>query len=94
MALIVNETNMTVTPVFLQDLKVKTTALGGAQLLSNTTPNNFFFSTGISTAVPAEALEISPTLNAPTGAVIMNVQASSYAYRGWQMPNLYNPPVL
>jgi len=94
MALIVNETNMTVTPVLLQDLGVKTTALGGAQLLSNTTPNNFFFATGINTAVPAEALEISPISNATTGTLILNVQGSSYSYRGWQMPNLYTPPVL
>ena len=91
MALIVDETTMTVTPVLLQDLGVKTTALGGAGLLSN---GNYFYATGINTAIPAEAIEIQPTAGAITGTVVMNVKGSSYSYRGWQMPNLYTPPAL
>jgi len=91
MALMVNEATMTVTPVLSQDLGVKTTALGGAGLLSNM---NYFFSTGINTAVAAEAIEIAPTAGHVTGTVVTNVQGSSYNYRGWQMPNLYNPPSL
>jgi arylsulfate sulfotransferase len=91
MALIVDEATFTAKPVLLQDLKVKTTALGGAGLLSN---NNYFFATGINTAVPTEGIEILPTKGEATGTVIMNVQGSSYSYRGWQMPNLYTPPDL
>ena len=91
MALMVDESTMTVTPVLLQDLGVKTTALGGAGLLSN---GNYFFATGINTAVPAEGIEIAPTPGGTTGPVVANVQGSSYSYRGWQMPNLYTPPVL
>jgi hypothetical protein len=94
MALFVDETNMTVTPVLLQDLGVKATALGGAQLLMNTTPYNFFFGTGLNPSVPAEAIEIASTPGAITGTVIVNLQASDYSYRGWQMPNLYTLPPL
>jgi hypothetical protein len=91
MALIVDEAALKVTPVLLQDLEVKTTALGGAGLLSNM---DYFFATGINTAVPSEAIEISPTAGRIKGSVVVNVQGSSYSYRGWQMPNLYNPPNL
>jgi hypothetical protein len=94
MALIVDQATMTVLPVFLQDLGVKATALGSAQLLMNTTPNNYAIGTGLNPAVPAEALEISPTTGAVTGTVVLNVQGSSYSYRTWQMPNLYSPPIL
>jgi hypothetical protein len=91
MALIVDEAAGTVTPVLLQNLGVKATALGGAGLLSNM---SYFFATGINTATPAEAIEISPTSGSATGTVVLNVEGSSYSYRGWQMPNLYNPPNL
>jgi len=91
MALSVDEATWEVTPVLSQDLGVQTTALGGANLLSNM---NYFFSTGINTATPAEAIEIQPTAGQITGTVVLNVEGSSYAYRGWQMPNLYNPPNL
>lgn len=94
MALIVDETNMKVTPVLLQDLGVKTTALGSAELLLNTTPYSYSFGTGLNTTVPVETIEISPTTGATTGTVMLNVEGSAYAYRSWQMPNLYSPPVL
>jgi len=94
MALIVDETQMKVTPVLLQDLGVKTMSLGSAQLLSNTTPNNYFFGTGLNPTAPAEAIVISPTPGATTSTVILNIQGSSYSYRAWQMPNLYNAPAL
>jgi hypothetical protein len=87
MALIVDEASMTVTPVMLQNLAVKGTALGGAGLLSN---GNFFFESGIT---PTQAIEIQPTTSV-YGSQVMNVQATGYSYRGWQMPNLYNPPPL
>jgi len=87
MALMVDETNMKVTPVMLQDLGVKTTALGGAGLLSN---GNFLFQTGLPNT---QAIEMQPTTT-PLGSQVMNVGSVDYSYRGWQMPNLYNPPVL
>jgi hypothetical protein len=77
-----------VTPVLLQNLGVKTTALGGAGVLSN---GNYTFQSGLPTT---EAIEISASPNKTTGAVILNVGTVDYSYRGWQMPNLYNPPVL
>jgi hypothetical protein len=91
MALSVNESTWVVTPVLSQNLGVKTTALGGANLLSNM---NYYFSTGINSAVPTEGIEIEPTSGQVTGTVVLNMEGSSYAYRGWQMPNLYNPPNL
>src|SRR5579871_3125444 len=77
MALMVDESAMSVTPVLLQDLGVKTTALGGAGLLSN---GNYSFSTGINTAIPAEILEIEPMSGKTTGPVVANVEGSSYSY--------------
>ena len=87
MALMVNETNMTVTPVLLQDLGVQTTALGSAGWLSN---GNYYFQTGL----PAtEGVEITPT-GGVSGGQVLNLGTVDYSYRGWQMPNLYNPPAL
>jgi arylsulfate sulfotransferase len=94
MALIVDEATLTVTPVLLQDLGVKTTALGSAGLLLNTTPYNYAFGTGLLSAVPTESIEINPTAGATTGTVVLNVQGSSYSFRSWQLPNLYSPPPL
>jgi hypothetical protein len=87
MALIVDEASMTVTPVMLQNLLVKSTALGGAGLLSN---GNFFFQSGIPST---QAIEMQPTTSV-YGSQAMNVGSVDYSFRGWQMPNLYNPPVL
>lgn len=94
MALMVNEAAMTVTPVLMQDLGIKTTALGSAGLLMNTTPNHYAFGTGLYTTVPTESLELSPTPNTISATTILNVHGSSYSYRSWQMPNLYNTPAL
>lgn len=88
MALIVDETNMTVTPVLMQNLGVNANALGGAQILTN---GNFFFSTGIQ---PTQAIEIQPSAGMITGTQILNLESVDYAYRAWQMPDLYNPPAL
>jgi len=85
---------MTVTPVLMQDLGIKTTALGSAGLLMNTTPNHYAFGTGLYTTIPTESLELSPTPNTISATTILNVHGSSYSYRSWQMPNLYNTPAL
>lgn len=87
MALIVDETHMVVTPVLSQDLGVKTTALGGAGLLSN---GNFSFQTGLPNTQAIE-MKISTGVS---GTQVMNVESVDYSYRGWQMPNLYTPPNL
>ncbi len=78
---------MTVTPAILQPLGQASTALGGAELLPN---NDYFFQTGLP---ETQAIELAPTTGV-AGTQILNVQASSYSYRGWQMLSLYSPPVL
>ena len=88
MALIVDETNWKVTPVLLQDLGVRTTALGSAQVLST---GAYSFQTGLPSS---QAIEITPAIGHTTGTVSANVGSIDYSYRGWQMPNLYTPPVL
>jgi len=87
MALIMDDRNLSVTPVLLEDLGTPSTALGAAQLLSN---GDYFFQTGIPST---QAIEIKPTTSV-LGSQVMNVGTVDYSYRGWQMPNLYNPPVL
>ena len=87
MALFVDETKMTVTPVLLQDLGVRTTALGGAGFLSN---GNYYFQSGLPTT---EGIELMPS-GGVSGSTVLNVGSVDYSYRGWQMPNLYNPPPL
>jgi len=88
LALIVDEASWTVTPVLLQDLGVKTTALGAAGLLSN---GNYSFQTGLPST---QAFEISPNPGTTTGTVVLNIGSVDYSYRAWQMPSLYMPPVL
>lgn len=90
MAFIMDETNMTVTPVLSQGLGYFSYALGSAQLLSN---GNYFFLNGLvtpPTPAVAHAVEVLPT-SGTAGSVIWNLQ-SSKAYRAWLMPNLYLPP--
>ncbi len=87
MALIVDETSMTVTPVLLQDLGTPSTALGGAQVLSN---GNYFFQSGLPST---QAIELKPSTGV-AATQVLNVGSVDYSYRGWQMPNLYNPPAL
>ena len=87
MALIVNESAMTVTPVISQDLGVKTTALGGAGFLTN---GNYSFQSGLPIT---QSFELQPSTGV-LGTTVMNVASVDYSYRGWQMPSLYNPPAL
>jgi hypothetical protein len=82
-------TQGTVGPVLSQGLGMQSTALGGAQTLTN---GNYFFQSGISN-VNTQAIEILPG-TPPTGTQVMNLQSVDYSYRGWQMPNLYSVPTL
>jgi len=81
----------TVVPIISQGVGLQSTALGGAQTLSN---GNYFFQSGISETV-TQAIEYLPVVSVPpTATQVMNVTSVDYSYRGWQMPNLYNPPTL
>lgn len=93
MALTINETNMTVTPVLSQDLASYSPANGSAQLLSN---GNFFYLSGVvlfnlNTDV-SNSVEIAPTTGSDTGTVVFNIQGPE-AYRAWRMPSMYTPPI-
>jgi hypothetical protein len=87
MALIVDEAKMKVRPVMLQDLGTPSTSLGAAQLLSN---GNYYFQPGIP---DNQAIEMQPTTSV-FGSQVMNLGSGDYSERSWQMPNLYNPPVM
>jgi hypothetical protein len=93
MALTIDETSMQVTPVLSADLGVYSDALGSAQLLSD---GSYFFLAGTVVVtlnnVDADSIEILPTPGTDTGTQVLNLQSPQH-YRGWQMPNLYNPPI-
>jgi hypothetical protein len=96
MALTVDESTMTVTPVVSFDLGGYSAAMGSAQLLGN---GNYFFENPIVFVLSQNAtfgysMEIAPTPAAPQEGpadVLMDVAGPQH-YRGWQMPNLYAPP--
>src|ERR1700722_838920 len=92
MALTVDETAMSVTPVLRADLSVYSDALGSGQLLSD---GSYFFLAGTVVVtlskVEAYSIEILPTAGTDTGTQVLNLQSPQH-YRGWQMPSLYNPP--
>jgi hypothetical protein len=94
MALTVDESAMTVTPVVSIDMGAYSQAMGSAELLSN---GNYFFLNPI-VILEDGALgfseEIEPTNPAPQvgpAVVVMDV-AGPQQYRAWQMPSLYAPP--
>ena len=96
MALTVDESTMTVTPVVSFDLGGYSAAMGSAQLLGN---GDYFFENPIvfvlsQSATFGYSMEIAPTPAAPQEGpadVLMDVAGPQH-YRGWQMPNLYAPP--
>ena len=89
----VDETSMQVTPVLSQDLGYFGTAMGSAQLLEN---GNYFFLPAFVIAstrhVYSYAMEILPTAGTVNGTPALNIQ-SAEAYRAWQMPSMYVPPI-
>jgi arylsulfate sulfotransferase len=93
MALTIDETQMQVTPVLSDDLGVFSTAGGSAQLLSG---GNYFFMPAVVlvnlNTQDSFCIEILPTSGTITGTQVLNVQGPG-GYRGWQMPNMYSPPI-
>jgi arylsulfate sulfotransferase len=95
MALTVDESTMTVTPVVSFDLGTYSSAMGSAQLLAN---GNYFFENPLvietGGGVVSYSVEISPTNPAPqvAPANFLLDLASPEHYRGWLMPSLYDPP--
>jgi hypothetical protein len=92
MALTIDESSMQVTPVLSADLGVLSISGGSAQLLSD--GNYFFLPAVVLVNLSSEDsyfIQILPTAGTDTGTQVLNVQGPE-GYRGWQMPNLYNPP--
>ena len=93
MALTVNEALMQVTPVLSVDLGVFANGLGSIQLLSD---GNYFIQPGVVvvtlSSTSSFSIEILPTPGTDTGTQVLNIQAPE-AYRAWQMPNMYSPPI-
>ena len=92
-ALTIDETNQSVTPLLSQDLGNYSPANGSAQLLSN---GNYFYLNpvvllNLSTDV-SYSIEILPTAGTDTGTPVFDVQGPE-AYRAWRMPSLYAPPI-
>jgi|HubBroStandDraft_1064217.scaffolds.fasta_scaffold03286_1 arylsulfate sulfotransferase len=97
MALTVDYTTMTVTPLLSVDLGGYSTAMGSADMLSD---GNYFFENAIVFDISAGktygySLEVAPTPAAPQvgPADFLMDLAGPQHYRGWQMPSLYNPPI-
>jgi arylsulfate sulfotransferase len=96
MALTVDWSTMTVTPVVSFDLGSYSDAMGSADLLGD---GNYFFENAIVVDLSLNStfgysMEVAPTPAAPQvgpADVLTNV-ASPQHYRGWQMPSLYAPP--
>lgn len=93
MALTIDENALQVTPVLSQDLGVFSTAMGGGQLLTN--GNYFFFAAIVLVslqAVNSYNIEIYPTAGTTGGTQVLNVGGLE-GYRGWQIRDLYSPPL-
>lgn len=93
LALTVNESTMTVTPVMEANLGFYSPANGSSGELSN---GNFFFLNpvvllNINTNV-GYSVEIEPN-GTENGTQVYNIQGPE-AYRAWRMPSLYEPPTI
>jgi len=92
MALTVDESAMSVTPLLSVDLGVYSPASGSAQLLS--TGNYFYVPAKVQltpTRANSDSIEILPTPGTDTGTQVLDLQTTN-AYRAWRMPDLYRPP--
>ena len=77
----------TVTPVLSASLGSYGSAEGSVQLLFD---GNYLCEVGQPDAV---SIEIAPVPDTLTGPQVLNISAKHSAYRAWQMPTLYDPPV-
>lgn len=91
MALTVDESTMTVTPVLSQDLGYFSQAVSSAQLLSN---GDYLFQPGVvGVHNYSYSIQISPPKSGTdTGSVLYNLETEQTSYRSFQMSSLYNPP--
>lgn len=86
MALMVDETNMQVTPVLSESVGVFAEVMGSAALLGN---GNYFFQPGLPLSYDMQIVPNPPSL---VGPVVYNLSGPSFTYRAWQMPDLYTAP--
>jgi hypothetical protein len=92
MALTVDESSMTVTPVLSTDLGVYSISGGIADLQAD--GNYFFGAVDVVVNINEEAsygIEILPTAGTTVGTTVFNLQDTE-GYREWQMTSLYLPP--
>ncbi len=92
MALMVDESAFTVTPVLSQDLGYYAFALGSAQLLLN---GNYHFQPGFVQVPPNNfnySIELLPTAGTTGATQILNLEGGSTSYRSFRMPDMYTPP--
>jgi len=92
MALTIDQSAMTVTPVLSVNLGVNSVSGGNAQLLPD---GNYFFDAAdtyvnVSTA-STFAIEILPTPGTVVGTQVLNIETTE-GYRGWQLTSFYAPP--
>ena len=85
--LTVDETNMTVTPLLIQDLGNYSAGLGSAQVIPGS--SNYHFDNGYLQPSPfTKALEITPT-----GSTDFELDSAGiWTYRSFRMQDLYTPP--
>jgi hypothetical protein len=90
MALTVNETALTVTPVLSQNLGYYSLALGSAQLLSN---GNYHFQPGLVGPYDWDySEEFDPISGALSGTGVYNLEGEAESYRSFRMSDLYTAP--
>jgi len=94
MALTVDETSMTVSPLLSANLGFYSPANGASGMLSN---GNYFFLNpvvllNLETNV-SYSVEILPAAGSENGTQVYNIQGPE-AYRAWRMPSLYQPPTI
>jgi len=92
MALTIDESAMTVAPVISDNLGVFSDAMGSAQLLAD---GNYFFLAAIVVTSKGDFshdIQMQPVAGTDSGPQVMNISGPA-AYRSWQMPNLYSPPI-
>jgi hypothetical protein len=88
MALTVDETRMTVTPVLSDYLNVTAQAYGSAQLLEN---GDYYFDAGFVQDVHGYGLEVLPRFGGIDGTINYKFEGPTL-YRSFRLANLYQPP--